>query len=107
MAPASYVNRSIDFGTLQPVADVNGVNVTIPKNTSAGMKGKKSIRKQPTRHSIEPVTKEMMPRFSTKMQMQASETVVATTDKPGSGDFRAKYYQERMISEQLAKKIQE
>lgn len=70
IAPASYVNRSIDFGTLQPTHDGNGA-VTIPKNISAGMKSKKSIRKQPTRHSIEPVTKEMMPRFSTKMQMQA------------------------------------
>ena len=66
MAPQSYVNRSIDFGTLQPSTDPNGI-VTIPKNTSAGMKAKKSMRKQPTRHSIEPVTKEMMPRYSTKM----------------------------------------
>lgn len=44
VGPASYVNRSIDFGTLQPTHDGHG-GVTIPKNISAGMKSKKSIRK--------------------------------------------------------------
>ena len=44
------------------------------------------------------------------MQAQTSETHAAATitEKPGSGnDYRAKYYQERMMSEQLAKKVRD
>ena len=53
VAPASYVNRSIDFGTLNP--DVNKT-IQIPKNTSASVAMKyKSGKKGAGRHSIETI----------------------------------------------------
>ena len=110
-APASYVNRSVDFGPL---------NQDIFTKQQSGLsmqqaKGGKRVQAggQPNWESQMP---QMMPRFSSQMNTIGSGTagernlqsqMTKSGGATGNSDnnYRAKYYKERMLCEQMSKQI--
>lgn len=102
-APASYVNRSLDFGTLnQEVFNKHQSGYSMQQN-----KGYQQKHSGGGPQNWESQMPQMMPRFSSQMNtigsgMAADRSMNAQMAKQAGNsdnDYRAKYYKERMLCE--------
>lgn len=100
-APASYVNRSLDLNSL------NQVDLFTKQQSGLSMQQTKGQAQ--AANNWDSQMPQMMPRFSSQMNTMGSggggRNVNTSMAKTGGADsnYRAKYYKERMLSEQLSK----